>query len=117
MVFDVILAIIGIWAVQELFSISFYSITNLVPDIICSSVCNNVWLVRCLIIFAMLLQVRGKHKWYKVMDDINEVPYDQTMTHEDKLRKCDLGISYSEGRKEVILFEKDLIKSLSPLPM
>ena len=113
----VILAAIGIWAVQALFTVSFATIIDLMPDAIFSTIRNNVRVVNCLIVVIMFLQVYVKHKWYKVMHVINEVPYDGKRTHEEKLRKCDLGIDYCESRKEVLSVEKDFIKSFSPLPI
>lgn len=113
----VILIVIGIWTVQALYSISFAAIIDLVPDVIYSSICNNVRSVICLIIVIMSLQVYVKHKWYKVLHVIIEVQNGERRTHEEKLRKCDLGIGYCESRKEVLSVEKDFIKSFTPLPI
>lgn len=113
----IILAMIGAWVVQTLFSISISSIIDLVPDVILSFVCNNGKVLIGVIIIIMLVQVYVKHRRYKVMHVISEVPYDKRWTHEERLRKCDLGIDYCESRKEVLSVEKDFIKSFSPIPL
>lgn len=118
---SVMLIFVGIWTIQSLFSLSITDIFNILPESVRFLISRNIYAILkiCIygIAFVVILQVLSKNKHYKEIFYITELPFDGNKSFEEKLKRCELGIIYCEGRKETLLLEKDLIKSCSPIPI
>lgn len=117
----IVLILVGIWIVQSLFSFSITRIFDFFPESVRLFINQNIHGILTAgiygIAFAIVIQVLSKHKHYEELSNVIELQFDSDKSFDERLKICEFEIILYEGRKEILLHEKDIINSCSPIPI
>lgn len=117
----VALILIGIWIAHSLFSFSVLQIIDFLPEQINLFIAKNINVISKVCILVILIsfaiQTKSKQKLTNQSRHISDLKYNKDKSFESRIKFCELNIFCCEKYKETLLFERELIKSCSPIPI